>query len=301
MDAKSDLKPSMASTRGIASVQMLGGAIVRPMMALAAPMVTVLVAQTLVGIAEAFYVGRLGTDKLAGATLVFPLTMLMTMMANGGIGGGVASAIARATGAGRRDDANALAWHAVVLALIFGSLFTAGAILLGPYLYVALGGRSEVLESAVTYSTFMFAASVPTWITNLMAASLRGVGNVKVPALVTLLGSALLVPLSPLLIFGLGPMPGPRHRRRGHRRDGLLYRSDGFPRLVYGVGSRWLDAPDRATALAPLRSHFEGRFDLRPRDPDREPDSRCRHRADRTVRRNRHRRLWRGIAGSISC
>jgi len=52
-----------------------------------------------VNIAEAYYVGYLGTDALAGVALVFPVFMLMTMMSNGGLGSGVASAVARATGA----------------------------------------------------------------------------------------------------------------------------------------------------------------------------------------------------------
>ena len=69
---------------------------------------TVLVAQTAVNIAEAYYVGFLGTDALAGVALVFPVFMLMTMMSNGGLGSGVASAVARAIGAGRKDDADAL-------------------------------------------------------------------------------------------------------------------------------------------------------------------------------------------------
>jgi Na+-driven multidrug efflux pump len=36
---------------------------------------------------------------------------------------------------------------------------------------------------------------------------LRGAGNVKVPALVTLVGAIVMIPLSPLLIFGFGPIP----------------------------------------------------------------------------------------------
>src|SRR6059036_1896226 len=72
-----------------------------------APTVAVLVAQTLVGVAETFYVSFLGTEALAGVALVFPVLMLMQMMSNGGVGGGVASAIARAIGAGRRADADA--------------------------------------------------------------------------------------------------------------------------------------------------------------------------------------------------
>ena len=189
------------------SERILTGPIVTTMLSLAAPMVVVLVAQTLVGIAETYYVGRLGTDALAGAALVLPLFMLMTMMANGGIGGGVASAVARATGSGRGDDADALVLHAIVLALVFGAAFTAGAIMAGPHLYVALGGRAGVLGAATTYSAFVFASAIPTWITNLMAAALRGAGNVRVPALVTMVGAVVLIPASPLLIFGFGPVP----------------------------------------------------------------------------------------------
>jgi len=45
------------------------------------------------------------------------------------------------------------------------------------------------------------------WIVNLLAAALRGSGNVKVPALVTLVGATLMIPASPALIFGFGPIP----------------------------------------------------------------------------------------------
>jgi Na+-driven multidrug efflux pump len=54
----------------------------------------------------------------------------------------------------------------------------------------------------------VFAGAVPIWIVNLLSAALRGAGNVRAPALVTLAGAAILIPLSPLLIFGLGPFRG---------------------------------------------------------------------------------------------
>ncbi len=174
---------------------------------LALPTVTVLVAQTAVNIAEAYYVGILGTDALAGAALVFPIFMLMTMMSNGGLGSGVASSVARAVGAGRRNDADAALFHAVVLAIIVGALFTLGVTLGGPLLYRALGGRDAALTAATTYSNYLFAGAIPVWIVNLQAAALRGSGNVKVPALVTLIGAIVTIPASPVLIFGLGPFP----------------------------------------------------------------------------------------------
>jgi Na+-driven multidrug efflux pump len=44
---------------------------------LAAPNVLVMVAQASVGLIETYFVGRLGTDALAGVSLVFPAVMLM--------------------------------------------------------------------------------------------------------------------------------------------------------------------------------------------------------------------------------
>ena len=58
------------------------------------------------------------------------------------------------------------------------------------------------------YANVMFLSAVPGWIANLLAAALRGAGNVRVPAIVTAGGSLITLALSPLFIFGLGPLPG---------------------------------------------------------------------------------------------
>jgi putative MATE family efflux protein len=185
----------------------LSGPITPVMLRLALPTIVVLVVQTLVGVAETYFVSFLGTDALAGVTLVFPVLMLMQMMSNGGIGGGVSSAVARALGANRRADANALIWHAIILACAFGFIFMAAALLGGPILYRAMGGTGRTLTVALTYSGVVFAGSIPIWITALLSSVLRGAGNVKVPALVIFSGAVILVPLSPALIFGWGPFP----------------------------------------------------------------------------------------------
>jgi putative MATE family efflux protein len=186
---------------------LLAGAIVPTLMRLALPTITVLIAQTMVGIAETYYVGRLGTDALVGTSVVFPIWMLMTMTSAGGIGGGVASAVARAIGAGRTQDADNLVLHAVALAIIFGLAFTLGTRVFGMTLYYGLGARAEPLAKALSYSNWLFLGSVCVWTVNLCSAALRGAGNVKTPAKVTLGGALVLIPLSPLLIFGLGPIP----------------------------------------------------------------------------------------------
>ena len=179
----------------------------KTMLTLGLPTIIVVMTQILVGIIETYWTSRLGTDSLAGVTLVAPLTALMTTMSNGGIGGGVSSSIARALGARDTERANQLLWHAVIIALGFGLAFTVGVITLGPLLYGALGGEGRVLEQALIYSAWVFGGSVPLWLMNLLSSAMRGSGDVKFPATISLIGAAVTVPLSPALIFGWGPLP----------------------------------------------------------------------------------------------
>src|SRR5256885_12606096 len=83
-----------------ATRRLLDGPIAPTLLRLAAPNVIMLVAQVAISVLEAYYVGWLGTDALAGVSVTFPLIMLMQTMSAGGMGGGVASAVARALGGG---------------------------------------------------------------------------------------------------------------------------------------------------------------------------------------------------------
>jgi len=174
---------------------------------LAAPNVLVLVAQASSGLIETYFVGKLGTDALAGVALVFPVFMLMQMMSAGAMGGGIASSIARALGSARRADADALAMHAVVIALGFAAAFTLGVLGGGRWLYAAMGGSGRALDAALVYSNWIFAGAVLVWVFNSLAAVVRGTGNMALPAWVTCVGVAILIPVSPALIFGWGPFP----------------------------------------------------------------------------------------------
>jgi putative MATE family efflux protein len=186
---------------------LLEAPIARTLVQLAWPNVLVMVAQASVGLVETYFVGRLGTAALAGVSLVFPAVMLMQMMSAGAMGGGIASAIARALGGGRRADADALVLHAVAIAVVFGLAFTAALLGGGRWLYGAMGGSGAALDAALIYSDVVFSGAVLIWLYNSLSNVIRGTGNMAVPAAVTCAGVAVLVPLSPCLIFGWGPFP----------------------------------------------------------------------------------------------
>ena len=188
--------------------RLLEAPIVPTLLRLAAPNVLVMLAQAAVGLIETFYVGKLGTDALAGMALVFPIVMLMQTTSGGAMGGGIASSIARALGADRRDDADSLVLHAIAIALGFGLLFMLALLAGGRWLFARMGGTGASLNAAMTYSNVVFAGAVLVWLFNSLAAVIRGTGNMAVPANVTVAGVFLLIPLSPLLIFGWGPIRG---------------------------------------------------------------------------------------------
>src|ERR1700692_3839841 len=97
--------------------------IVTTLLHLAAPNMLVMVVQASLGLVETYFIGWLGTSALAGIALVFPAVMLMQMMSAGAVGGGISSAVARALGAGRREDADRLVIHATVIAIGFALVF----------------------------------------------------------------------------------------------------------------------------------------------------------------------------------
>ena len=195
------------TTLNVRTQRLLHGAILPTLLRMAWPNVLVMLAQASTGLIETWWVSKLGTDALAGIALVFPGFMLMTMLSAGAIGGGISSAVARALGGGRRSDAEALVFHALVISTVLGLATSALFLIFGRSLYVAMGGRGPSLEAAMAYSNVVFAGNLLVWILNALASVLRGTGNMLVPAMAIIVGVVLLVPLSPVLIFGWGPLP----------------------------------------------------------------------------------------------
>ncbi len=174
---------------------------------LAAPGALLVLTQSAVSISDTYFVGRLGTEALAGLALVFPLVMLLQMISAGAMGGGISSAVARALGAGHEARARRLVVHAMVIALVLGVAFTVILLVLGRPIYALLGGSGAVIHNALEYSDVLFCGAVLVWIANTFASILRGSGNTLVPAL-ALIGAAFVhVPLSFGLVLGAGPMP----------------------------------------------------------------------------------------------
>src|SRR5258705_462400 len=155
---------------------LLEGPIFATLLRLAAPNILNLIAFVAVIIFDGFFLGRIGTDALAGASLAFPWIMLVLQTTNSGMGAGVSSAVARALGAGKRERADELAFHAFLLALALAGIFSTVMLLAAPFIFGWMGGRDKMLVDALSYANIaalMRPMSWPTCVSINTAARMR--------------------------------------------------------------------------------------------------------------------------------
>jgi putative MATE family efflux protein len=214
----------------------LDGPIVPALLRFAAPNLILIVVQSAVAVVEVFFVSRLGTDSLAGISVVFPILTLLIAMTSVGVGGAVASAIARSLGAGRKPEAEALAVQAVIIAVVLGAISTAIIVGFGPGIYRSLGASGASLNAALTYSNLYFGGAISLWLLGVLTAIVRGTGNMTTPARVAVFRAVVAVPLSAVLIFGWGPIHG--YGMAGAATAMLLYNTIGVVALIVHLQSR---------------------------------------------------------------
>lgn len=196
--------PSRAAAR---TELLLTGPILPTLLRLAAPNVLNLLAFVGVIVFDGFFLGRIGTNALAGASLAFPFVMLVLQTTNSGMGAGVSSAVARALGAGKRDRADELVFHALLLALALGVIFSTLMLLTTPFIFGWMGGRDEMLSDALAYANVALGGAVCITVLNLLGNAVRGTGNMSLHAGVLVGCVVAHIALAPLLMFGWGALP----------------------------------------------------------------------------------------------
>ena len=184
----------------------LSAPIGRTMFNLAAPNSIAMFINMMAISAEAYFVGLHGVVPLAGLALVFPLFLMMNTLSAGAIGGAVSGLMARYAGANDSASAEAIAFHAVLVGVGFSGFFAALFLLGGEAIFTLLGARDGVLEQAIIYSNICFAGVATIWVSNILGAILRGLGEMKTSAFWGVVASSVQVVSCLVLVIGLGPI-----------------------------------------------------------------------------------------------
>ena len=180
--------------------------LVRRIVALAAPTTALSMLQVVAQVVETVLAARQGTAALAGWAVLLPFGLLLQQMSTGAMGGGVVSAVARALGAQRSDEAASMVTHALIIASAFGAVFAVGVTWGAPPLLRAVAG-ADAAQITAPYAAWVFGVgALPAWWGNTLASVLRGGGRHALAARVLALSWGALPVLAWLLAepAGLG-------------------------------------------------------------------------------------------------
>ncbi len=177
------------------------GSIAGHLVAQTTPLMLGVAAIISVGLADAYFLGQLGSAELAAIGFVFPVT---TALASLGVGviAGVSSVVSRALGEGNQAKAHGLANLGVVLGFAAGVLI-AGLLLLGREPLFRLMQAEPALLPLIDAYMWPYALGFPLLLTMMgMNGVLRGQGAAGRSTAILLAYAAVNLALDPLLILG---------------------------------------------------------------------------------------------------
>jgi putative MATE family efflux protein len=182
------------------------GPVWRNLLRLAGPTLFGIAAVISVQLVDTYFVGRLGTLPLAALSFSFPVVLTLTSLSIG-LAAGAASLVSRALGSGRRDRARRLGTDALVLGALLATLLIAATMAGLEPLFRMLGAEGEVLELAIAYMRLWLPSLLFLVIPMVANAMVRAAGDAFWPSFIMISSSVVNAGVTPLLVFGLGPLP----------------------------------------------------------------------------------------------
>lgn len=171
------------------------------------PAMVGMVLYAMFSLVDTYFIARLGSQALAALTLSVPLQVLISSLASASATG-LTSLLSRTLGAGDSRTGDNIAWHGLIIAVVYGVCFTLVGIYFLDPLLLLFGCTADTFSLCREYLQVVLAGSVLTFLLIILENIMQGEGDTLMPMLVGLGGIILNVFFDPLFIFGLGPVPG---------------------------------------------------------------------------------------------
>ena len=182
------------------------GGIGRAVALLAVPMVLEMAMQAVLGLVDAYFVGRLGEGPVAvlGGSqsmliLVFAVAMGLAMAAT--------AIVSRRIGEGDREAASRAAAQALVLGLVVSIPFTIVGVLFPKQLLMLVNVSEPAIEDGWGNTAVLFGGNATIVLLFVANAIFRGAGDAMAAMKALWIANIINMALDPILIFGLGPIP----------------------------------------------------------------------------------------------
>lgn len=159
-----------------------------------------------VGLADAYFVGKLGEIPLAAISFIFPVTTALTSLGIG-LSAGSNAVVSQALGAGSRKLAERVAAHSLALSAVLGVAVSVLGYVTIDALFSLLQAQAEVLPVIRDYMQVWYYGFPLLTVLLVTNALMRAHGGAMTPAALMILNAIFNVGLNPLFIFGWGPIP----------------------------------------------------------------------------------------------
>ena len=174
----------------------------REILRIGVPALGALAAGPLVSLIDTAFVGRLGATALASVAIASAIFLAVFAVFNF-LEYAVTPLVARAIGAGDRNEAGRFTVAALGISTIAGLLAAVALIVFSEPLLRAFGASNDVLEGATTYLRIR-SLGIPALLVILVGhGAFRGYQDTRTPLVVTLGLNVVNLVLDPILIFGL--------------------------------------------------------------------------------------------------
>lgn len=188
------------------SPKLVEGPVEKTLLDLTIPMVLGIISIQLFTVVDTFYIGLLGTEKLAAVSFTFPVVMIV-MSFNRGLGAGVSALIARAIGEGKHQRVRRLSTDSLILTFILiMSIGILGWLTIDP-VFLLLGASESMLGYIHDYMDVWYLGVVCLVIPSVGLRIIRSTGDSKSPSYIVMVAGIVNAVLDPFLIFGIGPFP----------------------------------------------------------------------------------------------
>jgi putative MATE family efflux protein len=166
------------------------------------PIIVATFVESIYSLVDSIWVSGLGAEALAAVGASFPI-LISIYAVSWGLSIGISSGIARRVGAKNKTEADEVANHAVILALIAGILYIIAVYPNLDMLFSLMGTYGTCKSLAIQYSGILVLGTLIFTICDALYGIFRGEGNTKIVMIASVIGTLTNIILDPIFIYML--------------------------------------------------------------------------------------------------